>query len=79
MLRLCAQAIRAVKPDLPIVLGGMSPIDPEFLILLQKQGALENMDVVAVHGFPLDWNHWQLNDWPQKIEEISASPICLCG
>ena len=70
MLRLCSQAIRDVKPDLPIVLGGMSPIDPEFLILLRKQGALENMDVVAVHGFPLDWNHWQINDWPQKIEEI---------
>jgi beta-xylosidase len=25
-----------------------------------------------VHGFPLDWNHWQLQDWPKKIDEIRA-------
>ena len=30
------------------------------------------MDAVAVHGFPLDWNHWQINEWPQKIAEIQA-------
>lgn len=23
------------------------------------------MDAVAVHGFPLDWNHWHINEWPQ--------------
>jgi beta-xylosidase len=27
---------------------------------------------VAVHGFPLDWNHWQINEWPQKLQEIQA-------
>jgi beta-xylosidase len=27
---------------------------------------------VAVHGFPLDWNHWQINDWPKRIAEIRA-------
>jgi beta-xylosidase len=27
---------------------------------------------VAVHGFPLDWNHWQLNEWPAKLDEIRA-------
>jgi beta-xylosidase len=25
-----------------------------------------------VHGFPLDWNHWQIHDWPKKIDEIRA-------
>jgi beta-xylosidase len=25
-----------------------------------------------VHGFPLDWNHWQINDWPKKVAEIEA-------
>jgi beta-xylosidase len=28
--------------------------------------------VVSVHGFPLDWNHWQINEWPRKIDEIRA-------
>jgi beta-xylosidase len=27
---------------------------------------------VAVHGFPLDWNHWQIDEWPQRIAEIEA-------
>jgi beta-xylosidase len=25
-----------------------------------------------VHGFPLDWNHWNINEWPRQIEEIRA-------
>ncbi len=25
---------------------------------------------MAVHRFPLDWNLWQLDDWPAKLEEI---------
>jgi beta-xylosidase len=24
-----------------------------------------------VHGFPLDWNLWQLHEWPRKLEEIT--------
>ena len=27
---------------------------------------------VAVHGFPLDWNLWQIHEWPAKIDEIRA-------
>ena len=30
------------------------------------------MDVVAVHGFPLDWNLWMIDEWPAKIAEIQA-------
>jgi len=70
MTRLGSATIKEVNPDLPIVLGGMSPIDPSFLKILQDQGALENIDVVAVHGFPLDWNHWQIHEWPDKIEGV---------
>ena len=33
---------------------------------------LDAVDVVSVHGFPLDWNHWQLRDWPKKVDEIRA-------
>ena len=25
-----------------------------------------------MHGFPLDWNHWSIHDWPQKLDEIRA-------
>ena len=73
MTRLAGQAIARENPALTRVLGGMSPIDPEFLVLLDRHGALEALDAVAVHGFPLDWNHWALNDWPAKIALIQAS------
>lgn len=72
MTRYAARAIRQVRPNLKIVLGGISPIDPHFIERLMSQGALDDIDVVAVHGFPLDWNHWRLNDWPDKIAEIRA-------
>src|SRR5262249_53350125 len=65
-----ARAIRRVNPGLKIVLGGMSPVDPNFVSLLGSHGVLKHVDVVAVHGFPLDWNHWSIHDWPRKIEEI---------
>jgi beta-xylosidase len=70
MVITAGRAIRAVNPDLKIVLGGMSPIDPNFVKLLTGLGVLEGLDVVAVHGFPLDWNHWSIHDWPRKLEEI---------
>ena len=65
-----AEAIRGINPGLKIVLGGMSPIDPDFVSLLRSYGVLDRVDVIAIHGFPLDWNHWSVHDWPRKIEEI---------
>ena len=50
----------------------MSPIDPAFVKRMQDFGVLEHLDVVAMHGFPLDWNHWQINDWPDRLREIQA-------
>jgi beta-xylosidase len=55
------------------VLGGMSPIDPAFLQTLDALGAIDAVDAVGVHGFPLDWNHWQIHDWPGKVAEIQAA------
>jgi beta-xylosidase len=66
------QAIRAEHPTLPRVLGGMSPIDPHFITNMAGKGVLDHVDAVAVHGFPLDWNLWQIGEWPAKIEEIRA-------
>ena len=65
-------AIRAINPGLTRVLGGMSPIDPQWLTRIEAHGALEAVDVVAVHGFPLDWNLWPLAAWPDKIAEIRS-------
>ncbi len=66
------QAIAAERPGLTRVLGGISPIDPLFIDRMQAQGVLDEMDVVAVHGFPLDWNHWSINEWPAQIAAIRA-------
>jgi beta-xylosidase len=65
-----AQTIKELAPHVALVLGGISPIDPNFIKLLASYGALEHLDAVGVHGFPLDWNHWRINDWPSKIREI---------
>lgn len=66
------QAIKSESPTLPRVLGGISPIDPAFISRMRSQGVLDHVDVVAVHGFPLDWNLWKIHDWPRKIEEVRA-------
>ena len=65
-------AIAAERPALRRVMGGISPIDPDFMRTLEAQGALQCVDVVAIHGFPLDWNHWQIHEWPQRLSEIEA-------
>jgi beta-xylosidase len=65
-------AIKAINPAITRVLGGMSPIDPHWLAKVEAHGALDAVDAVAVHGFPLDWNLWPLAAWPEKIAEIKA-------
>jgi beta-xylosidase len=70
MVSLAAEAVAAEAPAATRVMGGISPIDPAFVSTLQSHGALDRMDAVAVHGFPLDWNHWQIHEWPQRIAAI---------
>ncbi len=65
-------AIEAENPKIIKVLGGISPIDPAFIVRMQEMGALNCVDVVAIHGFPLDWNHWTIHEWPDKLAEIQA-------
>jgi beta-xylosidase len=72
MVSLAAQAVRKMCPSLCLVLGGISPIDEQFIRLLRSYHLMDNLDAVAVHGFPLDWNHWHINEWPNKIKEIEA-------
>src|SRR4051794_39426143 len=73
MVRGAADAVRAENPALTRALGGISPIDTGFLRNMEAQGVLDVMDVVAVHGFPLDWNHWTIHEWPDRLEEVRAA------
>lgn len=72
MVRAASSAVAAERPGLTRVMGGMSPIDPNFVATLKRCGALDAVDVVAVHGFPLDWNHWPIDEWPARLDEIRA-------
>jgi beta-xylosidase len=66
------KAIEQANPSLPRVLGGISPIDPAFIANMTGKGVLDHVDAVAVHGFPLDWNLWRMDEWPAKIKEVKA-------
>lgn len=78
MAAMAASTIRERAPHLKRVLGGISPIDPIFMNMLRGYGLLDGFDVVAVHGFPLDWNHWKIDEWPDRvrsIEDASGKPV----
>jgi beta-xylosidase len=70
MVKLAGEAVHAENGKLLRVLGGLSPIDPDFIRNMDSKGVLNQMDVIALHGFPFDWNHWTIHEWPDKIQEI---------
>jgi beta-xylosidase len=72
MIKLSSDAIRAIHPQVPIVLGGVSACDCDFLRLMASLGVMSYVDAVGVHGFPLDWNHWQIGEWPERVREAAA-------
>lgn len=72
MVKLASREIRRERPALTQALGGISPIDPGFVEKMKEHRALDAVDVIGVHGFPLDWNHWQIEQWPSKIAEVRA-------
>jgi beta-xylosidase len=72
MVKLASSAVTAENPALAQVLGGISPIDAAFVQRIKDNGVLDTLDAVAVHGFPLDWNHWQIHEWPQRLADIQA-------
>jgi beta-xylosidase len=78
MVKLASAAIRDVNSAVPIVLGGVSSCDCDFLRLMRAQGVMNSVDMVGVHGFPLDWNHWNIDEWPERIREArhtSGKPV----
>jgi beta-xylosidase len=78
LVRQASASIRSVNSHIPVVLGGVSSCDCDFLRLMAGNGVMESIDAVGVHGFPLDWNHWQLSEWPERIAEaadVTGKPI----
>jgi beta-xylosidase len=73
MINEASKIIKNLKPDLKLVLGGISPIDPDFIKLMAYNHTLDYLDAVGVHGFPLDWNHWKINEWPEKIKTVAEA------
>ena len=70
LVKAAGAAMSAANPAVVRVLGGISPIDPWFMQQMRGAGALDAVDAVAVHGFPLDWNLWMIDEWPAKLESI---------
>jgi beta-xylosidase len=77
MVKMASVAVRSENPKLLQVLGGISPIDPDFIRNMEAQDVLSSLDVVALHGFPLDWNHWTIEEWPDKIRDVTSLPIWI--
>ncbi|HWC14827.1 MAG TPA: NAD-dependent epimerase/dehydratase family protein [Actinomycetota bacterium] len=49
------------------VLGGMSPLDPNWLHLMFKRGAMADIDVLGIHGFPGTWEAvWE--GWTRQVD-----------
>ena len=51
------------------LLGGMSPIDPNWLQMMIEQGTLDHIDAIGIHGFPhvFDQN-WE--GWDEHIKSV---------
>ena len=73
MVKLAVRAVAAENKSVLRVLGGMSPIDAGWVKRMQDYGVLDALDALAVHGFPLDWNNWMLDEWPTQLRAIQAA------
>lgn len=51
------------------VLGGMAPIDPNWLNLMCQRGVIQYIDAVGIHGFPVTFEyHWQ--GWEPLVARV---------
>lgn len=73
MTRMAVETERELCPDISLVPGEISPIDPLFIRLMKGYGLMDLLVAVAIQGFPLDWNHWMINDCPAKVTEIEET------
>lgn len=65
MVREASEVARGA--GVPTVLGGMIPVDHNWLNLMKRYRALDYVDVVAVHGFPgMWWSDAPNWDWYER-------------
>ncbi|MGE5403133.1 MAG: GDP-mannose 4,6-dehydratase [Ignavibacteriales bacterium] len=57
------------KNNVKTVLGGMSPIDPNWIDLLCQRNVMENFDAVGMHGFPGTWE-FDWSEWPDAVGKV---------
>ena len=51
------------------VLGGMSPLDPNWINLMYERGAMTDIDVIGIHGFPGTWEAvW--DGWDVHVDRV---------
>lgn len=51
------------------VLGGISPIDPNWVRMMHDRGVMQYIDAVSVHGFPGTFDHsWE--GWPANTSKM---------
>lgn len=51
------------------ILGGMSPVDPNWLQLMFDRGVMQYIDVVGIHGFPTAWEFaWE--GWDANVAKV---------
>src|SRR2546430_15305863 len=62
-----AGAIRKINPNLKIVLGGMSPVDANFVRLLAGLGVLDQPAVSSIHALPFDWHPSWIHNSLQEV------------
>lgn len=53
------------------VLGGMSPIDPNWLTLLYERDVMQYIDAVGIHGFPEVFDTFWAG-WENEIEKVNS-------
>lgn len=54
-----------------VLLGGMSPFDPNWLELMFERGVMQHIDALGLHGFPDTFEfHWE--GWPRILERTRA-------
>jgi CDP-paratose 2-epimerase len=59
----------AQKKGKKTLLGGMSPIDPNWLKIMAEKNALQCIDAIGIHGFPGVFDqHW--TSWEQNLKEV---------
>ncbi len=53
------------------LLGGMSPIDPNWLHMMFERGVMQYIDAVGIHGFPEVFDQ-QWDGWGSNVEAVRA-------